>query len=164
MQDSVCGIVVGSVCNGRDFHSCRRSTAAKSLPNLPRFFLQPILESASKTPGNPVFAEPDPADVPPPRWQPKPLVRTCVATMRPLEDFRWMVQAEAKRRHVFTDRHFPDFVPILDFVREGLPTVAVLKQSLIFKRLGRASPSQVAISRHLRPRDDLPLLQFRLPG
>lgn len=97
-------------------------------------FLQPILESASETPGNPVLAEPDPADVPPPRWQPKPLVRTCVATMRPLEDFRWMVQAEAKRRHVFTakkrafiadgshgnwtlrDRHFPDFVPILDFV------------------------------------------------
>ena len=54
--------------------------------------------------------------------------------MRPLEDFRGMVQAEAKRRHVFTakkrafladgshgnwtlrDRHFPDFVPILDFV------------------------------------------------
>ena len=96
-------------------------------------FLQPILESA-KTPGNPGLTEPDLADVPPPRWQPEPLVRTCVATMRPLEDFRWMVQAEAKRRHVFTakkrafiaddahgnwtlrDRHFPDFVPILDFV------------------------------------------------
>jgi hypothetical protein len=71
---------------------------------------------------------------PVPTWQPKPLVRTCVGTMRPLEDFRWMVQAEAKRRHFYTakkkafvadgsagnwtlrDRHFPDFVAILDFI------------------------------------------------
>lgn len=67
-------------------------------------------------------------------WQPKPLSRTCVGTMRPLEGFRWMVQAEAKRRHFFTakkkafvadgsagnwtlrDRHFSDFVAILDFI------------------------------------------------
>jgi len=73
---------------------------------------------------------------PPPEhgWQPKPLSRTCVGTMRPLEDFRWMVQAEAKRRHFYTakkkafvadgacgnwtlrDRHFADFVAILDFI------------------------------------------------
>jgi hypothetical protein len=61
-------------------------------------------------------------------------VRTGVATMRPLEAFRWMVQAEAKRRHFFTAekrafvadgssanwslhaKHFAEFVPILDFV------------------------------------------------
>ena len=54
--------------------------------------------------------------------------------MESLEAFRWMVQAEAKRRHFFTAqkrafvadgasgnwtlqaRHFPDFVPILDFM------------------------------------------------
>lgn len=76
------------------------------------------------------FASPTPE----PGWQPKPLSRTCVGTMRPLEDFRWMVQAEAKRRHFYTakkkafvadgaagnwtlrDRHFRDFVPILDFI------------------------------------------------
>jgi hypothetical protein len=68
------------------------------------------------------------------RWQPEPLVRTCVATMRSSDDFRWMVQAEARRRHFFTAhkrafvadglaynwtlhaKHFPDFVPILDFL------------------------------------------------
>ena len=97
-------------------------------------FLGPILAPASKTPGNPAVAEPDSAADPSPRWQPEPRVRTGMATMRPLEDFRWMVQAEAKRRHFFTAkkrafiadgahgnwtlhaRHFPDFVPILDFV------------------------------------------------
>jgi hypothetical protein len=68
------------------------------------------------------------------RWQPEPLVRTCVATTRDIDQFRWMVQAEAKRRHFYTAikrafvadglpcnwtlhaRHFPDFVPILDFL------------------------------------------------
>jgi hypothetical protein len=68
------------------------------------------------------------------RWQPEPLVRTCVATMRTIDHFRWMVQAEAKRRHFYTAKkrafvadglaynwtlwakHFPDFVPILDFL------------------------------------------------
>ncbi len=68
------------------------------------------------------------------RWQPEPLVRTCVATMRRVDDFRWMVMAEAKRRHFFTAKkrafvadgaaynwtmragQFPDFVPILDFL------------------------------------------------
>jgi hypothetical protein len=67
-------------------------------------------------------------------WVPKPLVRTCVGTMESIEEFRWMVQAEAKRRHFFTAQkrafvadgieynwrlqadHFPDFVPILDFL------------------------------------------------
>lgn len=62
------------------------------------------------------------------------LVRTCVATMRGIDDFRRMVQAEAKRRHFFTAKkrafvadgqacnwtlhakHFADFVPVLDFL------------------------------------------------
>jgi hypothetical protein len=69
-----------------------------------------------------------------PRWQPETLVRTCVATMHSVDDFRWMVMAEAKRRHFFTAKkrafvadgaaynwtmraaQFPDFVPILDFL------------------------------------------------
>lgn len=69
-----------------------------------------------------------------PRWQPEPLTRTCVATVRSIDDFRWMVLAEAKRRHFFTAKRrafvadgqacnwtlhagqFSDFVPILDFL------------------------------------------------
>jgi hypothetical protein len=69
-----------------------------------------------------------------PSWAPEPLVRTCVATMQPLETFRWQVQTEAKKRHFYTaqkrafvadgssgnwslwERHFPDFEPILDFL------------------------------------------------
>lgn len=68
------------------------------------------------------------------RWQPEPLARSCVATMREIDDFRWMVLAEAKRRHFFTAQRrafvadgqaynwtlhagqFADFVPILDFL------------------------------------------------
>ena len=68
------------------------------------------------------------------RWQPEPLARTCVATMRSIDHFRWMVMAEAKRRHFSTAKkrafvadgaaynwtmhagQFPDFVPILDFL------------------------------------------------
>jgi hypothetical protein len=81
-------------------------------------------------------AAPPPAANAPPteRWQPEPLVRTCVATMRSIDHFRWMVQAEAKRRHFSTAarrafvadglaynwtlhaKHFSDFVPILDFL------------------------------------------------
>lgn len=66
-------------------------------------------------------------------WQPKTLVRTVVATLESIEGFRWMVQAEAKRRNFYharrraflgdgsagnwtiQQRHFADFVPILDF-------------------------------------------------
>lgn len=66
-------------------------------------------------------------------WQPQALVRTVVATLEPMEKFRWMVLAEAKRRNFFhakrraflgdgsasnwtiQQKHFPDFVPLLDF-------------------------------------------------
>ena len=66
-------------------------------------------------------------------WQPKMLVRTAVATLEAIDEFRWMVLAEAKRRNFFQARRyaflgdgnssnwtmqqklFPDFVPILDF-------------------------------------------------
>jgi hypothetical protein len=68
------------------------------------------------------------------RWQPVPMIRTCVATMATADEFRWMVWAEAKRRHFLTaakrafvgdgqeynwtiqERLFPDFVAIIDFL------------------------------------------------
>ena len=110
-------------------------------PEPPSCFLKPMLSGTADSAKSPANAEELAAflDAPPPPvrkndWQPKPLVRTCVGTMEPLEQFRWMIQAEAKRRHFYTaqkrafvadgaagnwtlrDRHFPDFVPILDFM------------------------------------------------
>ena len=89
-------------------------------------------EVAGESAGTPAVSPPaEPGE----RWTPEPLVRTCVATMRSIDDFRWMVQAEAKRRHFFSAqkrafvadgaaynwttlhaKHFADFVPILDFL------------------------------------------------
>jgi hypothetical protein len=111
-------------------------------PEPPACFRRPILHAVGKPDVEipcvsrdlEAFLDGTPPAAPLPKWQPTPLVRTCVATMKPLDDFRWMVQAEAKRRHFFTARkrafvadgshgnwtlharHFPDFVPILDFV------------------------------------------------
>ena len=110
-------------------------------PELPACFRGPILGPAASPPIPPDIPEDfesflDAPPVPPDpalRWRPKPAVRTRVGTMQPPEEFRWMVPAEAKRRHFFTakekafaadgsngdwtlrERHFPDFVPILDF-------------------------------------------------
>lgn len=114
-------------------------------PEPPECFRKPLLASEGKS-RSPAAILPDisselqsffdgkPNRETAPVWQPEPLVRTCVGTMKPLEDFRWMVQAEAKRRHFFTaqkkafvadgshgnwslwHRHFPTFVPILDFL------------------------------------------------
>ena len=108
-------------------------------PELPACFCQPILHGVGVPPGNssgfPDHLEsPAPAETSANSWQPALLVRTGVATMKPLEQFRRMVQAEAKRRHFFTAekrafvadgssanwslhaKRFADFVPILDFV------------------------------------------------
>jgi hypothetical protein len=92
----------------------------------------PRKTSEPASPTTPLTAPPTAADRE--RWQPEPLVRTCVATLRTSDHFRWMVQAEAKRRHFYTAhrrafvadglaynwtlwaKHFPDFVPILDFL------------------------------------------------
>ena len=115
-------------------------------PEPPRCFLDAAKLESLSAPAEPrdapkkdgesagALAPPPPAE-PAERWTPEPLVRTCVATMRGIEDFRWMVQAEAKRRHFFTAekrafvadgapdnwttlhaKHFADFVPILDFL------------------------------------------------
>jgi len=111
-------------------------------PEPPACFLDPNRLSGLLDPGK-ILEKTSESTVPPPmpptatttdRWQPEPLVRTCVATMRPSDEFRWMVQAEARRRHFYTAlrrafvadglaynwtlwaKHFPDFVPILDFL------------------------------------------------
>jgi hypothetical protein len=73
-------------------------------------------------------------DQPESRWQPKPLVRTCVATTQDSEAFGPMVAAEAQRRNLFSAelqafvgdgglwiwaihrQFFPKFEPIVDFV------------------------------------------------
>ena len=71
---------------------------------------------------------------PAPAWPPKPLVRTCVATLSSSGEFGPMVAAEAQRRNFFAAQSrvflgdggawiwtlhrtcFPTFVPIVDFV------------------------------------------------
>lgn len=121
--------------------------SADPCPELPPRFATSILSgadaSAADSAGNPdesasfadsLLDELDAPATPESDWQPEPKVRTCVGTMRPLDEFRWMVQAEAKRRHFFGAtrkafvadgthgnwtlhaRHFAEFVPILDFV------------------------------------------------
>jgi hypothetical protein len=120
-------------------------------PEPPACFLDPsVLEldlSQKSTEKTSEFAMP-PAPAPATtidRWQPEPLIRTCVATLRPSDEFRWMVQAEAKRRHFYTAfrrafvadglaynwtlwaKHFPDFVPILDFLHVATYLYAAAK-------------------------------------
>jgi hypothetical protein len=117
--------------------------AADPCPEPPPCFLDPnklkgLLApdpagTTAERPGEPATAAPAP-NAPTARWQPEPVARSCVATMRPIDAFRWMVQAEARRRHFHTARrrafvadgsacnwaihakHFGDFVPILDFL------------------------------------------------
>lgn len=122
-----------------------RYHSADPCPEPPTCFLDPkklkgLLDpdKTDETADNPresaTSPPPTPIATPAERWQPEPLVRTCVATMRTIDDFRWMVQAEAKRRHFYTARrrafvadgltcnwtlqakHFSDFVPVLDFL------------------------------------------------
>jgi hypothetical protein len=70
----------------------------------------------------------------PPRWQPKRIFRTCVATLRDVYGFGPLVAAEARKRGFYEARrkaflgdgqeanwtvhrlHFPDFTPIADFM------------------------------------------------
>lgn len=129
-----------------------RCHPADPCPELPACFRQPILHAAPKPADSPIdssdfldhLESPKPAPKPAP-WQPEPAVRTGVATMQPLDGFRWMVQAEAKRRHFYTAKkrafvadgshgnwtlhagHFPDFVPILDFVHAAEYLHAAMK-------------------------------------
>jgi hypothetical protein len=95
--------------------------------------LEQLLD-AEKEPENPAVSVASADQSERQRWQPEPLARSCVATMKCIADFRWMVLAEAKRRHFFTAERrafvgdgqacnwtlhagqFADFVPILDFL------------------------------------------------
>jgi hypothetical protein len=83
----------------------------------------------------PALAVFEPAEEKPkPCWPPKPLVRTCEATLESSDDFGPMVAAEAQRRNFFAAQaraflgdggpwiwtlhktYFPKFEPIVDFV------------------------------------------------
>jgi hypothetical protein len=97
--------------------------------------LADVVETSPEMPPTLSLVEPPEEEVKPqPRWQPKPLVRTCVATMESSEMFGPMVAAEAHRRHFFAAQarvflgdggawiwtlhrtYFPTFEPIVDFV------------------------------------------------
>jgi len=88
--------------------------------------------AADELPALTVFAPAE--EEPEPRWPPKPLVRTCEATLRSSEEFGPIVAAEAQRRNFFTAQagallgdggawiwtlhrtFFPTFEPVVDFV------------------------------------------------
>jgi len=93
-----------------------------------------IEPTPAEPPGLSLVEPPQEETGPRPRWQPKPLVRTCQATMGSSETFGPMVAAEAHRRHFHGAQsraflgdggawiwtlhrtHFPTFEPIVDFV------------------------------------------------
>jgi hypothetical protein len=89
---------------------------------------------AGEPPALTVFEPAENAEKPDPHWPPKPLVRTCVATLSSSDEFGPMVAAEAQRRNFFAAQFrvflgdggawlwtlrrtfFPTFTPIVDFV------------------------------------------------
>jgi hypothetical protein len=118
-------------------------------PELPRCFLKKceVVELVQGISGQGALADViDPAEPPAltlfepagkkpgPVWPPKPLVRTCVATLQASDEFGPMVAAEAQRRNFFAAQsraflgdggswiwtlhrtYFPTFEPIVDFV------------------------------------------------
>jgi hypothetical protein len=92
-----------------------------------------VIDATAEEPPPLAIFEPA-GDQPASRWQPKPLVRTCVATTQDSEAFGPMVAAEAQRRNFFGAElraflgdgglwiwvihrlFFPTFEPIVDFV------------------------------------------------
>jgi hypothetical protein len=118
-------------------------------PELPRCFTKKreVVELVQGIAGQGTLADVVEADEPPaltvfepaeekpkPPWPPKPLVRTCQATLESSEDLGPMVAAEAQRRNFFAAQaraflgdggawiwtlhktYFPTFEPIVDFV------------------------------------------------
>lgn len=89
---------------------------------------------ADEPPPLTVFEPAETAEKPDTHWPPKPLVRTCVATLSSSDEFGPMVAAEAQRRNFFAAQsrvflgdggawlwtlqrtYFPTFTPIVDFV------------------------------------------------
>ena len=118
-------------------------------PELPRCFMKKreVVELIQGISGHGALADVIAPDEPPPLtlfepaekkpdpvWPPKPLVRTCVATLESSDEFGPMVAAEAQRRNFFAAQSraflgdggswiwtlhrtsFPTFEPIVDFV------------------------------------------------
>lgn len=164
-------------------------------PEPPECFLDPkklkkLLEPDDETEPEssaPAEAKPIDAGQPQSRWQPIPKVRTCVATMEKVDEFRWMVWAEAKRRHFFTaarravvadgqeynwtiqERLFPDFVPILDFLHAASYLYAA---AVVVGRVAADPKAQTVVLYHAwirdawqgRVADVLPILEAALTG
>lgn len=164
-------------------------------PEPPKCFLDPkklqkLLHPDKETEpesSTPVEAKPIDADPPQTRWQPIPKVRTCVATMEKVDEFRWMVWAEAKRRHFFTatrravvadgqeynwtiqERLFPDFVAILDFLHAASYLYAA---AVVIGRAAADPKAQTVVLYHAwirdawqgRVADVLPILEAALTG
>jgi hypothetical protein len=92
-----------------------------------------VVEPGANEPPAPAIFEPA-ENATEPVWPPKPLVRTCVATLESSDEFGPMVAAEAQRRNFFAAQSraflgdggawiwavwrtlFPTFEPIVDFV------------------------------------------------
>jgi hypothetical protein len=93
-----------------------------------------IEATAGEPPELTVFEPAEVEEKPDPAWPPKPLVRTCVATLESSDEFGPMVAAEAHRRNFFAAQSrvflgdggawiwalqrtlFPTFEPVVDFV------------------------------------------------
>jgi hypothetical protein len=89
---------------------------------------------ADEPPALTVFEPAENAEKPHTHWPPKPVVRSCVATLSSSDEFGPMVAAEAQRRNFFAAQsrvflgdggawiwtlqrtYFPTFTPIVDFV------------------------------------------------
>jgi len=113
----------------REIHAAATHESAKNAAN-----------SAENAPGEVVESTPheDPSATPAPesdpRWQPQRLVRSCLSSLCTSDEFGPLVASEAQRRGFYQatkralvgdgqawnwtlqQRHFPDFVPITDFV------------------------------------------------
>jgi hypothetical protein len=109
--------------------------------------LADVVEATPDEPPTLSMVEPPEEETrPQPRWQPVPLVRTCVATMESSERFGPMVAAEAHRRQFFAAQarvflgdggawiwtlhraYFPTFEPIVDFVHALSPVYLAAKE------------------------------------
>ena len=108
-------------------------------PQLPRCFTEKksVKRLMASLHGEPLLEEEPtepPEEEPSSRWQPRPLVRTCVATLKNSDEFGKLVVSEVEQRGFYHaiakafvgdgqkynwtihKRHFKTFVPIVDFV------------------------------------------------
>jgi len=108
-------------------------------PELPRAFCDPekVAKLAEKEPLSGLALPQKASSAGPPSdvdWRPKRLMRTCLSSMVDSHEFGCQMEREARRRHFYEaparaflgdglawnwsiqQTHFPDFIPILDFV------------------------------------------------